>query len=142
MDTALGLTTNQSTTYTITQVDNLFAQKHPLITAFTNLTVYKLSRQIWEPPTGLTDVFIKSPRFLFGSGSPHTILGSLSQFYANAMFFYNPVQFWYGLQTVKADASANFFARFLINQSGDVYTYGNIECAETLTIPTYTTIQQ
>ena len=58
------------------------------------------------------------------------------------LFFYNPVQFWYGLQTVKADASGNFFARFLINQSGDVYTYGNIECAETLTIPTYTTIQQ
>ena len=65
MDTALGLTTNQSTTYTITQVDNLFAQKHPLITAFTNLTVYKLSHQIWEPPTGLTDVFIKSPQVSF-----------------------------------------------------------------------------
>ena len=88
MDTALGLPSNQSTTYTITQVDNLFAQKHPLITAFTNLTVYKLITQIWEPPAGLSDVcFIKDPQVSVGSGSPHTILGSLSQFYANAMFF-------------------------------------------------------
>ena len=52
------------------------------------------------------------------------------------MFFYNIVQFWYGLQTGTADANENFFARFLTNQSGDVYTYGDIECAGTLRTPT------
>ena len=49
--------------------------------------------------------------------------------------FFNPVQFWFGLQARTADANGNFFARFLINRGGDVYTYRNIECAGTLTAP-------
>ena len=41
---------------------------------------------------------------------------------------YNPTQFWYGLQSGLADANGNFPCGS-INQSGDVLTYGNIQCA-------------
>ena len=51
---------------------------------------------------------------------------------------YNPTQFWYGVETGTADASGNFFARFSINQSGDVYTSGNVQCGNVVCSGTLT----
>ena len=66
VDSALELKANQSTTPTITQVDNILAHKQPTITASTNLNINKMINISWAPPSGFADVHTKANQVYVG----------------------------------------------------------------------------